>query len=299
MTSTLIPPPEIFNKAHKLCSQTSLRKVIAGIVLYNPDIERLRENIAAIVGQVDRLVLVDNGCSSSDYETLADDERIVVIKHGKNLGIATALNTIVRFAAENGYQWALTLDQDSVAPSNLIEAYKSVIPGKERLGMVCCKIHDRNFIMQREERLPQKDRYVEKCITSASMVNVEAWQDVGGFDDQMFIDSVDFDFCLMLRKRGWKIFRTYKAILLHELGKTEVIRIFGKEYTCSHYPPFRHYYIARNLIYEGRKHNMLMKDLRVFARHVYTTWRYESQKWEKSKCILKGFFDGWRMTIKR
>lgn len=274
-------------------------KVIAGIVLFNPDFDRLRENISAILPQVERLVLVDNGCKTNEYEKLTDDERIVVIKHGRNLGIATALNTIVRYAKDNGYGWALTLDQDSVAPANLIEAYKSVIPGKERLGMVCCKIHDRNFTMQREEQLPQVDGYVEQCITSASMVNVEAWQDVGGFDDQMFIDSVDFDFCLMLRKRGWKIFRTYKAVLLHELGRSEVIRIFGKEYTCCHYSPFRHYYIVRNLIYEGRKHRMMAKNLRVFARHIYTTLRYEDKKREKMKRMWHGFIDGWRMKIKQ
>jgi len=273
--------------------------IVAGIVLYNPDVKRLRENIDAIINQVEKLILVDNGCQTTEYETLTNDNRIVVIKHGKNLGIATALNTILRYAKDKGYDWVLTLDQDSLAPSNLIEAYRSVIPNKERLGMVCCKIHDRNFVMQREERLPQVDGYVEQCITSASMVNVEAWQDVGGFDDQMFIDSVDFDFCLMLRKRGWRIFRTYKAVLLHELGRSEVIRIFGKEYTCSHHSAFRHYYIARNLIYEGRKHGTLLKNLRVAARHIYTTLRYEDQKREKAKRMLKGYIDGLRMKVKQ
>lgn len=274
-----------------------MTKFLAGIVLYNPDIDRLRENIGTILPQVDRLLLVDNGCENENYKLLTDDKRIVVIKHGKNLGIATALNTIVKYAKENGYDWAVTLDQDSVAPENLIEAYKSVIPGKERLGMVCCKVHDRNFVMQREERLPQVDGYVEQCITSASMVNVQAWQDVGGFDDKMFIDSVDFDFCLMLRKRGWRIFRTYKAVLLHELGRTEVIRIFGKEYPCSHHSPFRHYYIARNLIYEGRKHGMMVKSMRVLARHLYTTMRYEDGKREKMQRIFKGIYDGFKLKI--
>ena len=39
-------------------------KTLAGIVLYNPDIERLRENIAAIAPQVDTLLFIDN---ASEY----------------------------------------------------------------------------------------------------------------------------------------------------------------------------------------------------------------------------------------
>ena len=35
-------------------------KVLAGIVLYNPDLERLSENVSAIIPQVDILLLVDN-----------------------------------------------------------------------------------------------------------------------------------------------------------------------------------------------------------------------------------------------
>lgn len=272
-------------------------KILAGIVLYNPELTRLRENIKAIYHQVDKLILIDNGCKSQDFLSVIDEDDVHIISLKKNRGIATALNTILQYALDNDYDWALTLDQDSVSPPGLIDAYKNVIHQHDDLGMVCCKIRDRNFVMKREEAVPQIDGYVDQCITSASMVFVKAWQEVGGFDDAMFIDSVDFDFCLLLRKSGWKIFRTYKVELLHELGNSEVIHICGKEYTCSHYPPFRHYYISRNLIYEGRKHHKLGKNLRVWVRHLYTTLVYENQKRVKLKRILCGLVDGVYMPI--
>lgn len=272
-------------------------KIIAGIVLYNPDINRLKENIDAIISQVDRLVLVDNGCQTDDYMQVVNDSRIVILKHNINLGIATALNAILQYALDNDYDWALTLDQDSVSPSNLIEVYRNVISGKEHLGMVCCKIHDRNFMMQREESMPQEDGYIELCITSASMVNVQAWQDVGGFDDQMFIDSVDFDFCIMLRKRGWKIFKTYKTELLHEVGHSKVIKILGKEYLALNHSPFRYYYIVRNTIYEGRKHGFLFRSILRVMRAFWTVIRFEDLKYKKITRMLRGIFDGFRMKI--
>lgn len=36
-------------------------KIIAGIVTFYPNFERLKENIDAIVTQVDHVILVDNG----------------------------------------------------------------------------------------------------------------------------------------------------------------------------------------------------------------------------------------------
>ena len=275
-------------------------RILAGIVLYNPELYRLKENIDAILPQVELLVLVDNGCKTDDYNQLIrGKDKIVVINHGKNLGIATALNSILHYALDYKYDWVLTLDQDSVSPANLIDVYKEIIPGKTRLGMVCCKIHDRNATMLREESKLQKDDFIEQCITSASMVNVKSWQDVGGFDDKMFIDGVDFDFCLMLKDKGWRIFKTYKVQLLHEVGHSKVIKIFGKEYLSLNHSPFRYYYIIRNGIYVGRKHHFVFKSLLIVARTFWTVLRYEHPKRKKISKMLKGFVDGFIIRISK
>jgi rhamnosyltransferase len=39
-------------------------KTLAAIVLFNPEIERLNQNIEAIFNQVDDVVLIDNGSSN-------------------------------------------------------------------------------------------------------------------------------------------------------------------------------------------------------------------------------------------
>ena len=36
-------------------------RICAGIVLYNPDIERLSDNIDSVISQVEKIYLVDNG----------------------------------------------------------------------------------------------------------------------------------------------------------------------------------------------------------------------------------------------
>lgn len=274
-------------------------KILAGIVLYNPDIDRLSENIKSISSQVEKLVLIDNGCRDKDYIQLVSSDCEIII-NDKNLGIATALNQILQYALDYDYDWALTLDQDSVSSPDLIKTYCDVIRdlNDDKLGMICCKINDRNATLQRED-VVKSDAYINQCITSASMVNVKAWQNISGFDDVMFIDSVDFDFCIMLQKFGWKIYRTSQTQILHEVGHSKIIKIFGKEYLSLNHSPFRYYYIIRNCIYEGRKHSFLLHNLFVIARVFWTVFRYEKQKKEKLSSMLIGLYHGFTMRVSK
>ena len=97
----------------------------AGITLYNPELDRLGQNIESILPQVKHIFLVDNGsCNLDEIKSLLDKfENVTLICNGENLGIAKALNQMCQAAYENGYEWMLTLDQDSVAESELIKKY--------------------------------------------------------------------------------------------------------------------------------------------------------------------------------
>ena len=71
-------------------------RVLAGIVLYNPDLQRLRQNVSAILPQVDGIVLVDNGSMRigeirDDLTRQGLDPQACLVENGRNLGIAAAL----------------------------------------------------------------------------------------------------------------------------------------------------------------------------------------------------------------
>lgn len=275
-----------------------MERILAGIVLYNPEKDRLMENLQSIYPQVDRLVLVDNGSNNFDAVYPIFPKDAVVIKNGKNLGIATALNQIVQYALDHDYEWALTLDQDSVSADNIGEIYRKCIESiSANVGMICCDIKDRNAIFSSKTNHGEVSQFVELCITSASMIRVSAWQKVGGFDDSMFIDSVDFDICINLRQNGWKIFKTSDTHIIHEVGHSKVIKIFGKEYLSLNHSPLRYYYIARNNVYLGRKYGMLLRNLKVIARILWTVLRYEKYKIDKTTKIVKGMAAGFCCPI--
>ena len=98
-------------------------KIMAGIVLYNPEIDLLENNIKAIINNVDCVYLYDNASKNyNEIEDLISKFNNVVYKRGsENEGIAKGLNQILNYATDNGYEWYLTMDQDSICSDNLVD----------------------------------------------------------------------------------------------------------------------------------------------------------------------------------
>lgn len=273
-------------------------KLIASIVTYNPDLVRLKQNVEAIEPQVGKVVVVDNGSKNlNDIEILVSRySNIHIIKNMGNLGIATALNEAAGYAKGQGYEWIITLDQDSVAPANLVETYLPYTKDK-KIGMLGCKIVDRNFGVINDRDAPTHGCVeVPTIITSASMMNLNAWEKVGGFPDGFFIDSVDFDICLSMREHDYRILRTYDTSLLHEVGHSEIRHVFGKDRQIYHHNPIRYYYMVRNGIYLGKRHHYTLRAIYRELRMAFFTLLYDDHKWAKAKMMAKGF---WHAAINR
>lgn len=269
--------------------------MLAGIVLFNPERNRLRENINAILPQVQKLILVDNG-STNVGEILTEYEKnskIQIIQLGSNLGIAVAQNQICAFAETELFEWAITLDQDSVVPNNLVAEYKNVIEAfDDNVGMICPKIIDRNFGEITYGKIHEGVEEVPQCIASASAIRISAWKKVGGFYEPLFIDAVDFDMCWSLREHGYKILRINDVKLLHEVGHSKVVQFAGKERLILNHSPLRYYYIMRNSFLVGRRHCRLLRNLKADIRLVYQINRYETNRLKKDIMLWKGFWHG-------
>lgn len=277
-----------------------MNKTMAGIVLFNPDLERLNENISAVITQVDNVLLVDNNSNNLEEieKKFCKNEKISLLKNSSNLGIATALAQIMEYASQQQVDWVLTLDQDSVCRPGLISEYEKYIE-LPSVGMLTCKITDRNFKANYRVQSGKAVSEIEKCITAASFVNVAAYELSDGFDKKMFIDGVDFDICINLRHHGFKIYRVNYDGLLQEVGNGKNVKIFGKPYIIYNHSPFRCYYIARNNIYLAKKYSdvsmqhMIGKEILAEIATVL----YENQKLKKLKQRWRGICDGLKMKV--
>lgn len=196
-------------------------KIMAGIVLYNAEIKRLFLEIESVLPQVDLICLCDNGSTNISMieEKIGGLEKIVVIKNKDNLGIGTASNQICFYAEMNGYDWVLMLDHDTICPSNLVDTYKKHTKDK-LIGMLCPNVVDRELVRNRYNSDGKGEvEYIQRCIQSATFVRTSAWKKCGGFNEWMFIDFVDFDFCKRMELNGFKIARCTTVIVDHQLGK--------------------------------------------------------------------------------
>ena len=230
--------------------------ILAGIVTFNPNLELLQKNLASVLSQVDYLLIVDN--HSDNYEEINNlrSDKVYVIDNESNRGIACALNQEFRFAKEKGFKWVLTLDQDTIIPDNMLSEYKKYCD-YEAVGMLTCRIQDRNLELNNIQYVNEYD-YISDCITSGSLLQVDVWEIVNGFCEDMFIDSVDHDMCFNLLEHGYKILRVNNVALSHAVGESIYVISFGKRYQLYNETPLRNYYQFRNCIYLLKRHKKIV-----------------------------------------
>lgn len=270
-------------------------KIYAGIVLYNPDIIRLEENICNICMQVNKLILIDNSSKNIDEinKLLTKFTDIVLVKNKENKGIAYALNQIGKISNDENADWFLTIDQDSICDKKLISEYVKFVNVKG-VGQITCNIVDRSFGNE-GKYIETKYEEIEYCITSGTLVNVEAYNICGGFDERLFIDKVDWDFSLSLKENGYKTIKIAFNGLIHEIGeKAKIITIGTHTHTIFNHSSIRRYYIARNAIYCAKKHKdiSLLRILTATMFDIIIVFLFEKDKCIKLKKSLQGLFEG-------
>lgn len=280
-------------------------KVAAIIVSYNPD-NNLLDSINLLINQVERIIIVDNDSEAEKKKNInlirdIDKEKIEVIFNEENLGIATALNIGVRLALKQGYKWILTMDQDSKVSKNMVEKMFEVynsIDEKERKDILSIFP---NFVDERVQSIEENSdmdtyEYVDADITSGNLLRAEVFDKVGFFDDSLFIDLVDTDFCMRLNEKNIKMIKVRDAILYHSLGESQSVKsIFGKFNTSNH-SALRRYYMTRNRFYTWEKYKdlnsfTLNRDKSLFKKEFVKIILGEKDKVNKIKMVFKGYKD--------
>ena len=264
--------------------------MIALVVTYFPD-DEVADNIAAIAREFGDVIVVDNGSpqgSTASFRTLPGVDFVAL---DANHGVAAALNLGFERAVQRGETWVVSFDQDSrpisgfalalatsragmgdaaVIGANIVEAamagdYTWLRPGKR------CE-----WLFERVPCSSEDLLDVSMVVTSGALTSVEVWRELGGFDESLFIDFVDTDFCLRVRATGRRIGVSNGAVLHHKLGQRERREIFGFVFHPTHHPAFRHYFIARNRVSMLSRHGI------------------REPHWLKLKAMVLGTWDGLR-----
>jgi rhamnosyltransferase len=260
-------------------------RVTSITIAFNPDPARLAEQILALQGQVDEILVVDNRseppaeelvrrhCAGLDAKT---STRLRFLRLDENRGVAAGFNIGVREVTSGGAQFVLLLDDDSVpAPdmvAKLLAAYRrcEAIPGAHAIAAVGPRVNDRRnpreypfirlgWFYNPRLRCDDPDGVVacDLLISSGSLIPMEALQRVGEFDEALFIDSVDLEWCSRARARQFALYGACGARLDHRLGDSR--RVFMNAVKLVVHPPRRVYYMTRNRLLLYRRPYMPLK----------------------------------------
>jgi rhamnosyltransferase len=266
--------------------------IAAVVVLYHPSPEVL-DNILTWSAQVERVFAVDNSESpSSDViERLTVVGNVIYLPLRQNVGIARALNMGAELAVKDGYDLLLTMDQDSRAkPDMVARLLECAGAGEGKAAGIVAPFH----LTRAVRRAPPETDYSEVMtpMTSGCFLSLNAWQEVGPFRDDFFIDFVDNEYCLRLRRNGYRVVRANRAILEHAVGD---ITRYGPLIATNH-SPLRRYYKTRNRFVVFREYlttfpGHCLFDLVRLVKEIGSIILFEQEKWTKLMMMWQGASD--------
>lgn len=272
--------------------KTKIMKISATVIWYNPDDENIK-NIRTYIDYVEKLYIIDN--SKENNKKLADslnNLKTEYIYNDKNLGIAKALNLACEKAVNDNFEWILTMDQDSSFDSNYINEYFKTFIDVEKMNTGI--FSPRHILKNDVDKIDNNKEFVEvdHVMTSGNLLNLKIWEEIGKFDENLFIDEVDSEICFRIIEKGYKVIQLNKIRMFHELGNLEKRNFFTRKISVLNHNHIRKYYIMRNKFY------MLKKYKKYRLRYIYYILNdffkvifYEKDKLRKLKYMFKGITD--------
>lgn len=234
-------------------------KLAGTVILFDPP-ENVFSNIATYINDLDILYIFDN---SSIYRNCIPEkysEKAIYIHTGENEGIPKCLNKALNLTKDAGIDYLLTMDQDSSFNEGDISQYLNLLSREahpETISMYGIRYYP---LKKSEKEVPL---YNDLLITSGSIIYVDTAIKIGGFDENLFIDGVDTEFCLKSFEKGFQTVFYNQICLKHLLGEeTKVLTPLLQNKVRKFHNPTRLYYIVRNHLYLRNKYPELRSYLK-------------------------------------
>jgi rhamnosyltransferase len=240
-------------------------KICCVIVCYRPNVARLQQLCQALRAARSTVVVVDNSEEPYVVERQLPSS-CELITQGWNSGIAHAQNVGTSAALRAGADVIVFLDQDSTIDPGFLPALVSPlrVGTPDIVSPLYCDdasnvelpaVRVNRYGMSRVVRRgTSSGPYpVDVVISSGTAATKEVFALAGSFDEGLFIDFVDTEWCLRCRSKQISIRVVPSAVMHHRIGSRSinlgVITIFV-------HSPIRCYYQVRNCFHLFRKRHI-------------------------------------------
>jgi rhamnosyltransferase len=280
----------------------------ATVVLFNPSGDEI-DHLTALTKLAKDVVAVDNS-PNPDPELharlTAQDVRVV---ENRNVGgLAGGLNLGVRELFARGCDVACVFDQDSKAPENYFDALASAAKELDRPDFI---IGPMVHIGELDQTLPPVNfgRWGVNAkpvpegatgltpstfiITSGAAVSREAFEKLGAFKDEYFIECLDTEYAFRASVAEVPSYIHTEVVLEHSIATTTKHALGFVAYNRS---PDRCYYCARNTValsreYVRKRPVVLLWNISTLLQ-IFTVLFFEKDKRRKLVATFAGILDG-------
>lgn len=181
------------------------------------------------------VMVVDNGSSDDSVARIqAAYPDILLLESRKNLGFAGCNNIGIRYALAHGADFIWLLNNDTKPAPDALSALVAKPLTDKGIGAVAsvCYFADKPSIVQawagtrvnlwigyvRNSTVPHGDHWFHALYGASMLIARAAIEDIGLLDDKFFLLWEETEFCLRLRKRGWRIAAAPDSRVLHKVN---------------------------------------------------------------------------------
>jgi rhamnosyltransferase len=280
------------------------------VVLFHPTVEQLAR-VAALRRCCDRLMVVDNSPQGNRVAAAMMHQHGVTLLHdGNRSGIAGALNRGLASLFALGLDAVALFDQDSVVPQDYFPVMREACAAMgNRPFLAGPRIFDENDqrflpelttdgLMVRRLEL-HASLAAQRCaflISSGCVISRAAFATLGHFDESLFIDHVDTEYCFRALSRNVPLYVMPSLVLSHRIGQRSRHKLGPLSMTATNHPWYRRYYSARNAMQLGLQYGLRFPV--AIVPNLLTLWQIaqvlllEEDKFAKLNSILLGISDG-------
>ena len=242
------------------------------------------------------VVVIDNA-SKDEFKVQSSKFKVFqglrVISNDKNLGFSGGQNVGIKYALDNGADYVLILNNDTIVDKNLIEELLNAAQKDKNIGIAVPKIYFASGFEFHKDRYKKSDlgkvfwyaggemdwknvigfhrgvdevdrgQYdrIEKTDFASGccmLVKGEVFEKVGFLDEKFFLYYEDSDLCERIRRAGYSIMYSAKAILWHKNAGS----------AGGSGSSLQDYYITRNRMLFGFRYASFRSKLALFKESI-------------------------------
>jgi hypothetical protein len=268
------------------------------------------------------IIVIDNGSADGSGKQLKDHfNNIILIESPTNLGFAGGNNLCIQYAAANGYEYVLLLNNDTFVKEDLVKVLVAYMDEHLSIGAIQPMIyfnHNRNLLWNggsyfnswlgrafvpgyNKPLSPASDniKEVDWITGCAFFIRLSVLKQAGLFSENLFMYYEDVDLSFRIRQSGYLLFYHPGSCVYHIAGMSNKTKIKNKE---GYINSIVHYLNLRNRIWLLKKYTqtahiptvILFNLCYIIAIMIYFTVRF---RFTKLRTVIKAVKDGLKGNI--